>query len=41
MIYNVLTENLAEVNTLISNYDSNQELLSAVLRSALIDFADA
>ena len=36
----MLTENLAEVNTLISNYDSNQELLGSV-RSALIDFADA
>ena len=35
-----LTNNLAEVNTLISNYDSNQELLGSV-KSALTDFADA
>jgi len=35
-----LTDNLTEVNTLISNYDSNQELLNSV-KSILTDFADA
>ena len=35
----ILTENLTEVNTLISNYDSNQELLLDVKRS-LNDFDD-
>ena len=35
-----LTNNLTEVNTLISNYDSNQELLNSV-KSILTDFADA
>jgi len=36
----ILTDNLTEVNTLISNYDSNQELLNSV-KSILTDFADA
>ena len=35
-----LTNNLTEVNTLISNYDSNQELLNSI-KSILTDFADA
>ena len=35
----ILTENLTEINTLISNYDSNQELLLDVKRS-LNDFDD-
>jgi len=35
----VLTDNLTEVNTLISNYDLNQELLSDIKHS-LNDFAD-
>ena len=35
----ILTDNLAEVNTLISNYDLNQELLSEIKHS-LNDFAD-
>jgi len=35
-----LTNSLAEVNTLISNYDSNQELLDSV-KNALTDFVDA
>ena len=36
----ILTDNLTEVNTLISNYDSNQELLNSI-KSILTDFADA
>ena len=35
----ILTDNLTEVNTLISNYDLNQELLSEIKHS-LNDFAD-
>ena len=35
----VLTDNLTEINTLISNYDSNQELLNDI-KNSLNDFAN-